>query len=84
MDVYESVRHRWDEGTATLDLSLQHFPHTKAQEATWNAALTRHLSSLPVRILDVGAGALSARRFCAYETVCGLRTVAHLLDLGLL
>jgi hypothetical protein len=65
MDVYESVRHRWDEGAATYDLSPEHLPHTKTQEATWKAALTRHRPPSAARILDMGAGSLNGRRFCA-------------------
>ena len=77
MDDYQSVRHRWDEGAATYDLSL---PHTKTQEATWNAALTRHLPPLAARTLDMGAGALSGRRFCAHDAVRDPRIVAPLPD----
>lgn len=83
MNVYESVRHRWDEGTATYNPSPEHFPHTKAQEATWNTALTRYLPPPPARISDVGVGALSARWFCACNTVRGRRTVAPSPDLVL-
>jgi SAM-dependent methyltransferase len=56
MNVYESLRHYWDEDAATYDLTPEHFPHAKAQEAAWNAALTRHLPPPPARVLDVGAG----------------------------
>ena len=56
MHVRESVRHYWDEDAATYDLSPEHFPHTMAQQAAWNAVLTRHLPPPPARALDVGAG----------------------------
>jgi hypothetical protein len=75
------LRPRWDDVAATYDLSPEHFPHTKAQEAAWNAALTWHLPPPPARILGVGAGALSARRFSACDTIRDPRTVAPLPDL---
>jgi len=80
MDVYESVRHRWDEGAATYDFSSEHLPHTKTQEATWKTALTRHLPPPAARILDMGARALSGRRFCACDTVRDPRIVAPFPD----
>jgi len=80
MDVYESVRYRWDEGAATYDFSPEHLPHTKTQEATWKAALTWHLPPPAARILDMGAGALSGRRFCAHDAVRDPRIVAPLPD----
>jgi hypothetical protein len=78
MDVYESVRHRWDEGAATYDLSPGHLPHMKTQEATWNAALTRHLPLRPLVSWTWEQGALSGRRLCAYDTVRDPRIVAPL------
>jgi hypothetical protein len=74
------VRHRWDEGAATHDLSPEHFPRTKAQGAAWNAALTQHLPLPPAPILGAGAGALSAPRFCACYTARDPRTEAPLPD----
>src|SRR5215208_5136837 len=56
MNVNESLRHYWDEDAATYDLAPEHFPHTKAQEAAWSAALNRHLPPPPARVLDMGAG----------------------------
>ena len=56
MSIYESLRHYWDEDAATYNLSPEHFAHTKAQEAAWSAALSRHLPPPPARVLDVGAG----------------------------
>jgi SAM-dependent methyltransferase len=56
MNVPESVRQYWDEDAATYDLVLEHFPHMKAQQAAWSAALNRHLPRPPARVLDVGAG----------------------------
>jgi SAM-dependent methyltransferase len=56
MDVYDAVRHYWDEDAATYNLSSEHFPHAKLQKAAWNAVLTRHLPPPPARVLDVGAG----------------------------
>ena len=55
-NVYDSVRHYWDEDAATYDLSSEHFPHTMAQQAAWNAVLVRYLPPPPARVLDVGAG----------------------------
>jgi SAM-dependent methyltransferase len=56
MRVYESIRDYWNKDAATYNLTPEHFPQTKAQEAAWNAALTRCLPTPPARILDVGAG----------------------------
>jgi SAM-dependent methyltransferase len=56
MNVYESLRHYWDEDAATYNFTPEHFPHTKAQEAAWRAALTTYLPPPPARVLDVGAG----------------------------
>ncbi|MDQ3913315.1 MAG: class I SAM-dependent methyltransferase, partial [Actinomycetota bacterium] len=56
MNVHECVRHYWNKDAATYDLSPEHFPHTMAQQAAWNAVLTRLLPPPPARILDVGAG----------------------------
>src|SRR5918998_1699502 len=54
--LHESVRQYWDQDAATYDLSPEHFPHTRAQQAAWSAVLTRHLPLPPARVLDVGAG----------------------------
>jgi hypothetical protein len=43
VNVHESVRHYWDEDAATHDLSPEHFPHARTQQAAWNAVLIRHL-----------------------------------------
>jgi hypothetical protein len=83
MDIYESVRYRWDEVAATYDLFPEPFPHTRAQEAHWSVALIQHLTPLPARILDVRAEALSARRFYARDAVRDPRIVALLLDMVL-
>jgi hypothetical protein len=48
-----------------------------------SAALIRHLPPPPVRILNVGAESLSARRFFACDAVRDPRTVALLPDLVL-
>src|SRR5215212_10034868 len=56
MNVYESVRRYWDVDAATYNLSPEHFPHTKAQEAAWSSALYRLLPPPPAHVLDVGAG----------------------------
>ena len=56
MNVYKGLRDYWNEDAATYNLSPEHFPHTKVQQAAWNAALTRYLPPPPARILDVGAG----------------------------
>jgi SAM-dependent methyltransferase len=56
MNVYEDIRHCWDVDAATYNLSPEHFPNTKLQEAVWNATLTRLLPPPPARVLDVGAG----------------------------
>ena len=54
MHVYGALRHYWDEDAMTYDLSPERFPQAKAQEAAWNAALTRHLPPPPAHVLDVG------------------------------
>ena len=56
MNVYKALRDYWNEDAATYDLSSEHFPHAKAQQAAWNAALTRYLPPPPASVLDVGAG----------------------------
>jgi len=56
LKLHESISHYWNEDAETYNLTPEHFPLTKAQEAAWSAALMRHLPSPPARILDVGAG----------------------------
>jgi SAM-dependent methyltransferase len=56
MNVYKDLRDYWNEDAATYNLSPEHFPHMKVQQAAWNAALTRYLPPPPARIMDVGAG----------------------------
>src|SRR5918998_3682701 len=48
MNVYESLRQYWNEDAATYDLAPEHFPHSKAQEAAWSAALSRQLPPHPL------------------------------------
>ena len=61
--LHESVRQYWDQDAATYDLSPEHFPHTRAQQAAWSAVLTRHLPLPPARVLDVGREQ-DRSRFC--------------------
>jgi SAM-dependent methyltransferase len=81
MAVVDDVRAWWDADAPGYDSVPHHHPTDPAVRAAWNAALARHLPSVPSRILDCGAGtgflSLTAARL-------GHRVVALDLSAGML